>query len=86
MCGVKPRHALALSTLRPLHESGEIILLDHAWDCIDEGQTHCNPFWDFHHHNAGRQRLAERFRPKIAAALGEQSRLVMQPLGSIAQC
>ncbi|HRF55268.1 MAG TPA: hypothetical protein PK027_12560, partial [Aquimonas sp.] len=66
------RHAWALSILRPLHESGEIVLLDHTWDFIDEGQTDCNAFWDFHHHNnAGRQRLAERLSPEIAAALGE---------------
>ena len=66
------RHAWVLSILRPLHESGEIVLLDHTWDFIDEGQTDCNAFWDFHHHNnAGRQRLAERLSPEIAAALGE---------------
>lgn len=66
------RHAWVLSILQPLHESGEIVLLDHTWDFIDEGQTDCNAFWDFHHHNnAGRQRLAERLSLEIAAALGE---------------
>jgi lysophospholipase L1-like esterase len=72
MCGAEPRHALASSILRALHESGEIVLLDHTWDFITEGRTDCTAFWDFHHHNnAGRQRLAERLSPEITAALGE---------------
>jgi len=72
MCGAEPRHALALSILRALHESGEIVLLDHTRDFIHEGQTDCNAFWDFHHYNnAGRQRLAERLTPQINAALSK---------------
>jgi len=66
------RHAWALSILQPMQDAGEIVLLDHTWDFITEGRTDCTAFWDFHHHNnVGRQRLAERLSPEIAAALRE---------------